>query len=122
MVILRRKNKCFSDPNPQAPNSQEVQRQEMITSKDLQLENMKMQRQIYMNQRMRQKLEAQERNEKIKTIAKIQQAEAKKDETERDNQVRIQKMQESNQSNPAERNWNLVKSKAKTTAPVPMKH
>lgn len=128
MIIKRSKLKTFASVENQSPPQKAAEQamaqgqQEMISPKDLTIENMKLQRQIMMNQRIRQRLEAQERNNKIKTIAKIQQAEQKKDEVEKKNMINAQKLSEERQINPAERHWGIVKNSSKPTPPIPMKH
>lgn len=117
MIVLRRKSKFFSNNNPsQVPPGQVPP----TDPKQLTIENMRLQRMIMQNQRMKQKMEADERNARLRSLAKIQQAEAKKDATEMNNQVKIQKMEQQDR-NPADRKWGLLKSSAKPTPPVPMK-
>ena len=116
-----RRSKFFSDPSSQTQQPPTPQ-QELMDSKQLTLENMRLQRMIMQNQRIKQKMEAEERNSRLKSLAKMQQAEARKDETEKDNQVKIQKMTSDQQLNPADRNWRLVKSNSRPVPPVPMKN
>lgn len=114
MIILRKKTKSFANPDPsvsQDPNNQ-------LTSKDLAIENMKMQRQLMMNQRMKQKLQAQERADRMKQIAKIQKSEDEKDEQETKNQINRKKVE---QEKDEAKNVGLYKTKSKMPAPVPMK-
>lgn len=114
MIILRRKIKSFADPDPsvsQDPNNQ-------LTSKDLAIENMKMQRQLMLNQRMKQKLQAQERADRIKQITRAQKNEEAKDEQESKNQIKVKKIE---QDRDEAKNVGLYKTKSKMPAPVPMK-
>ena len=102
-------------------NNAAPQTPDTLTAKDLQIEQMKLQRQLLQTQRMRQKMESEERLHQAKQLAQIQRSQQKEDQEDKQNQVRVRKLQEDSQLNPADRNWNLVKTKAKTTAPVSMK-
>lgn len=102
-------------------NNAAPQTPDTLTAKDLQIEQMKLQRQILQTQRMRQKMESEERLHQSKQLAQLQRAQQKEDQSEKENQVRVRKLQDDSSINPADRNWNLVKSKAKTTAPISMK-
>lgn len=104
-----------------AQQSQQQPQPDTLTAKDLQIEQMKLQRQLLQTQRMRQKMESEERLHQAKQLAQIQRSQQKEDQEDKQNQVRVRKLQEDSQLNPADRNWNLVKTKAKTTAPVSMK-
>ena len=90
MIVLRR-SKSFSSPE----QSQEV------TSRDLLVEQMKQQRQLLQTQRLREKLQAQERRDMMK------------------NQVKINKIQA--EQNDGAKNVSLYKTRAKTVPPVSMK-
>ena len=79
-----------------------------------------MQRQLMMNQRMRQKLQAQERADRIKAITKSQLAEDKRDEADTKNQIKIKKIEQDNSASEA-KNVHLYKTRSKMQAPVPMK-
>ena len=102
-------------------NNAAPQTPDTLTAKDLQIEQMKLQRQLLQTQRMRQKMESEERLHQSKQLAQLQRAQQKEDQSEKENQVRVRKLHDDSSINPADRNWNLVKSKAKTTAPVSMK-
>lgn len=91
-----------------------------VTSKDLQVEQMKLQRQVMQTQRMRQRMESEERLNRARQLSQMQRNQQKEDQSDRENQVKVKKLQEDS-INPADRNWNLVKSKAKTTPPISMK-
>lgn len=105
----------------QSPLNLTPQQPDTMTSKDLQIEQMKLQRQVMQTQRMKQRMESEERLNKARQLAQLQRAKQKEDQEEKENQVKIRKVQEDSNLNPADRNWNLIKSKAKTTAPVSMK-
>lgn len=125
--MIVRRSKLFAsptDPSSTPPGSSIPQNtQEAITqqvsSRDLAIQNMKLQQQMILNNRMRQKLQADERQSRMKVLAEAQKVEAKKDATEKTNQVRIARAQSDSQT-PAERNWASIRQKSKTTAPVPM--
>ena len=114
MIILRKKTKSFADPNSsvsQDPNNQ-------LTSKDLAIENMKMQRQLMLNQRMRQQLQAKERADQVRQISKMQKNEEARDEQETKNQIKVKKIE---QDRDEAKNVGLYKTKSKPVPPVPMK-
>jgi hypothetical protein len=118
MIILRnRKSKSFSAldniTTTQDPNNQ-------LTSRDLAIENMKMQRQLMINQRMRQKLQAQERADQLRQISRAQRDEDNRDEQDTKNQIKIQKIEQEN-SNSEAKNVPLYKTRSKPVQPVPMK-
>lgn len=129
MMIIKRKlyalvNQQSDYNNKNNGGTQQSQQQpqpDTLTAKDLQIEQMKLQRQLLQTQRMRQKMESEERLHQAKQLAQIQRSQQKEDQEDKQNQVRVRKLQEDSQLNPADRNWNLVKTKAKTTAPVSMK-
>lgn len=104
MIIKR---KLFNDPGA-----------EDLSPRDLQLENMKMQRQIMINNRTKQKLEEQARRDRLNRISQAQSLEEKKDEQAAKNQIKVKKLeQDSNEKN----NVSLYKVASRLTAPVPMK-
>jgi len=62
-----------------------------LSPRELQLENMKMQRQIMMNNRQKQKLEEQSRRDRLRRISQAQSLEEKKDEQAAKNQIKVKK-------------------------------
>ena len=91
---------------------------EELSPRELQLENMKMQRQIMINNRQRQKLEEQARRDKLKRISQAQRLEEEKDEQAAKNQIKVKKLeQDSDDKNSA----TLYKVASRLTPPVPMK-
>lgn len=119
MIILRKKTKSFAYPDPNPPVSQAANNQQ-LTSKDLAIENMRMQRQLMINQRMRQKLQAQEHADRLRQISRAQRDEDDRDEQDMKNQIKIKKIEQDNSSSEA-KNVNLYKTKSKVTPPVSMK-
>lgn len=118
MIIKR---KLFTQPTPftnQVNNPLMVQ--EPVTSKDLLEEQMKLQRQLMITNRMRQKMQAEERQEEMKRISQIQKAEAKKDEQESENRIRTRKI-EAQSGEAVKDNTSLYKTRSKPVTPVPMK-
>lgn len=107
MIILRQKKFAMPD----------LTETDQLTPRDLQLENMKMQRQIMINQRTREKLEADRVRSRAKAIQSAQRMEQQKDMQESKNQIQTQKL-ENAQDLP--RNVNLYKSRSKTVEPVSM--
>lgn len=122
MIILRnQKNKSFSalDNTNSAQEDPESSNQK-LSSRDLALENMRMQRQLMMNQRTRQKLQAQEIRDRQKMVTSAMKAEEKKDEQDMKNQIKIKKIEQDNSNNEA-KNVPLYKTRSKPVEPVPMK-
>lgn len=117
MIILRKKNKSFSVLDNITADSGNNQ---TLTSRDLALENMKMQRQIMINQRTRQKLQAQERADQLRQVSRAQKDESERDQQDTKNQIKIKKIEQEN-SNSEAKNVPLYKTKSKPTPPVPMK-
>ena len=109
---MRIKRKLFASQNTTQPedNSQ-------LTSRDIQLEQMKLQRQLMQTQRMKQKIQAEERNERAKRIMQQQKLEQQK-EREEDRQMLRVKSMENKENNP---NTSLYKTKSHPVTPVSMK-
>lgn len=103
---MRIKRKLFTD---QAP--------EQMTSRDMQLEQMKLQRQLMQTSRLRQKLEAQERRDESRRIMQLQKMEHLKDIEEDRQRVRVKKLEDKDDNV----NTSLYKSKSHPVAPVSMK-
>ena len=103
---MRIRRKLFTD---QAP--------EQMTSRDMQLEQMKLQRQLMQTGRLRQKLEAQERRDESRRIMQLQKMEHLKDIDEDRQRVRVKKLEDKDDNV----NTSLYKSKSHPVAPVSMK-
>lgn len=103
---MRIRRKLFTD---QAP--------EQMTSRDMQLEQMKLQRQLMQTNRLRQKLEAQERRDESRRIMQLQKMEHLKDIEEDRQRVRVKKLEDKDDNV----NTSLYKSKSHPIAPVSMK-
>lgn len=104
---MRIKRKLFSNP----------QEQPQMTSKDIQIEQMKLQRQLLTTQRMEQKLKAEERRSEMNRIIQQQRMEQRKDLEEDKQRVRIKKMEQVNN----DANTSLYKTKSRPVPPVAMK-
>ena len=104
---MRIKRKLFSNP----------QEQPQMTSKDIQVEQMKLQRQLLTTQRMEQKLKAEERRSEMNRIIQQQRMEQRKDLEEDKQRVRIKKMEQVNN----DANTSLYKTKSRPVPPVAMK-
>lgn len=89
-----------------------------LSPRELQLENMKMQRQIMMNNRQKQKLEEQARRDRLRRISQAQSLEEKKDEQAAKNQIKVKKLE---QDSDDKNNASLYKVASRLTSPVPMK-
>lgn len=87
-----------------------------ITSKDLQLEQGRLQRELMKTQRLRQKMQQEERQNDAKRLMQLQKMEQKKDMEEDKARIRIKKMEDDK-----EEKTSLYKSKPHLVAPVPMK-
>ena len=102
---MRIRRKIFTE---QAP--------EQMTSRDMQLEQMKLQRQLMQTSRLRQKLEAQERRDESRRIMQLQKMEHLRDLEEDRQRVRVKKLEDTENTNTS-----LYKSKSHPVAPVSMK-
>ena len=110
---------AFSPTMNPTPAEQQTQQ---VTARDLQVENMKLQRQMMINSRMKQKIQNDNRIAQAKALQELQKSEARKDQSEKEQLVRIQKNQQESQLSPAERNWASIRQKSKPTGAVPMKN
>jgi len=123
MIVLR--SKLYSVPqdqnqNPQNQfqpnNEQQVARE--VSSRDLQVEQMKQQRQLLQTQRMRQKLEMQERLEKARQIQRAQRDKLEEKENIKKELTQAKKQEQLNGA----QNVSLYKTRAHAVDPVPMKN
>jgi hypothetical protein len=105
MIILR--NKKFT----------ELEMEQQLTPRELMLENYKMQRQIMINQRTREKLEADKAKTRMREVQAAQRIEQRKDEQENQGRIESQKMQNAQD---VPRNVNLYKSRPKAVDPISM--
>lgn len=112
---MRIKRKLFTSADKKAQNPPKAQ-DESMTSKDMQLEQMKLQRQLMQTQRVRQRIEAQERRDETKRIMQLQKMEQQRDFEEDKQRIRVKNLEKKdNISN------SLYKSKPHPVAPVSMK-
>ena len=114
MRILRSKKFAVTDPK----DEQEALNQQMITSRDLQIEQMKQQRQVLQTQRLREKIAAQERRDSMLNLQEAQKQEAKQNESETKNLIKTAKVQDQREE---AKNIGLYKTRSKPVQPVPMK-
>ena len=124
MLILR-KNKLFAVTNtvnkPNAPQEQEQQPnpgEQIKTSKDLLVEQMKLQRVLLQTQKQRQQVQAQETRDRMRQIQSAQKIEQRKEEQEDKSDLKRRKME----VDEGAKNVGLYKSRSNPVAPVPMKH
>ncbi len=117
MIYFRRKIFNMA-PSPQ----QQGPEQKPMTSRDLGLEQQKLQRQLMMTQRMKYRLAEQEKTEKQRRTQESQKAAQREKEQEDNNVMQAKKIQaeEDMHLNHA-MNQAVNSSKAKTVAPVSMK-
>ena len=116
MIILR--SKAFAD-SPEN-NIQENLNQQMITSRELQIEQMKQQRQLLQTQRLREKIAAQERRDAMKNLTQAQKDAAKENDNDTKNSIKVAKVQNERADDSA-KNVSLYKVRSKPVQPVPMK-
>lgn len=114
-MIIKRKLFASNDPTPEQSPEIGLAKQEM-TSKNLQIEQMRLQRQILETQRM----QAEERMQEMKQVNQTQKLEQKKDEAQKDNQLKVKKIDAQN-SRQEVNNIGLYKTKSKPTPTVSMK-
>ena len=118
MIILR--SKFFADEQQQAAqNLQDNINQQQITSRDLQIEQMKQQRQLLHTMRLREKIQAQERRDAMVNARLAQKQSAQEKDDDIKNQIRITKNQAQDEG---AKNVGLYKTRSKAVQPVPMKH
>ena len=90
MIVLRSKKFAVTDPE----DEQEALNQQMVTSRDLQIEQMKQQRQVLQTQRLREKIAAQERRDSMKNLQEAQKQAAKENQEDTKNQIKTAKIQD----------------------------
>ena len=93
----------------------------IMTSKDYQIENMKLQREILRNQRQRQKLQEEERRQQLQDQRLLQRQEAKKTQEDDKNLVRVKESQDRNNKNPGAQHPGLYKKSTTAVKPISMK-
>ncbi len=109
MIILRKKIKSFADPSSQQqqqPQSQPGEGDKQLTPAELAKENMMMQRQIMQNQRLREKIQAQQTRERASMIKNARKNEEERDAQAAKNQIKVKKME---QERDEAKNVNLYK-------------
>ncbi len=135
MIIFRRKN--FANiPNPGAYNGDTVSKQNSMayqqqqaqagqsnddspaSSKDLLIQQMRLQRQIMITQQQRQRMQNQETMEQMKQLSQKSKAQSDKDNAEKSQNIRVQRQQQEDQKPD---NTGLYKTKSKILPPVSMK-
>lgn len=136
-MILRRKTFAIQDPadntnvtpvdvTPNQTNTQDAQKQpamdgtgsnNVLTSRDMLIQQMRLQRQLLLTQQQRKRLDMQERLAKTKQLQNYQKQEDEKNEAEAANNIKLKKADDGRKLND---NTNLYKSKAKTVPPIAM--
>ena len=106
LINLSQKTSVTKDPNNQ------------LTSKDLAIENLRMQRQRMINRNTSQKIQAQKDKAQLQQLTKLQKLEDDKNDKEIKNQIDIKN---SNNSRDEAKNVGLYKTRSKMPNPVPMK-
>ena len=115
---MRIKRKIFSNPNPPSQNLIQPGNPQQLTSRDIQLEQMKLQRQLMITQRTKQKLQAEERRSEMNRIIQQQRMEQRKNTEEDKQRIRVKRMED--QNNSVVNNTPLYKTKSRPVSPVPM--
>lgn len=115
MAIYRIRRFSAQDPSMYGQEGNE----ELLTSKDYQIENMKLQREILRNQRQRQKLQEEERRQQLQQQRDLQRQEAAKNMEDSKNQIRVKESQ--NDQNPGAQHPGLYKKSTSAVKPIPMK-
>lgn len=119
-MILRRKLYAAITPPLQESPDTPLGNQDPVTSKDLTIEQMKLQRQLLQTQSMKQRMQATERTQRLRQFQMLQRTEQKKEEADKDNQIKLKRSEDATKQQVAQ-NTSLYKSKAKPSQPVPMK-
>lgn len=114
MAIYRIKR--FSSPDQ--PGYSQNDEENVMTSKDYQIENMKLQREILRNQRQEQRLREEERRTKLKAQMAMQRQENKENQEADKNQVRVKESQDRKDDNTR---VGLYKKSTNPIKPVSMK-
>lgn len=121
MAIYRIKR--FSVPNPQAMYGQNIPGDPMPqppTSRELQLETLRLRREIYEKQRQEQRVREDERRQKLQDLRELQKQENNKNIEDNKNINKMDAANKSNISNPGERNLGLYKTTTTAVKPIPM--
>lgn len=124
MLILR-KSKLFASvmneanqpDNPQEQNQQPSPDAQLRTSKDLLVEQMRLQKVMLQTQKQRQQLQAQENRDRLRQIQTAQRVAQKKEEQEDKNEIKRRKLE----VDKGAKNVSLYKSRSGRVDPVPMK-
>lgn len=94
------------------------QQGEQPTAKELQMEQMKLQRQLLINQRAKNKAMQQERESKIRMQLQAQRLEQRKDDADDKKIIQTQKMAQKSRENDDTMPASLVKNRTKPTGTV----
>lgn len=124
MLILR-KSKLFASvmneanqpDNPQEQNQQPSPDAQLRTSKDLLVEQMRLQKVMLQTQKQRQQLQAQENRDRLRQVQTAQRVAQKKEEQEDKNEIKRRKLE----VDKGAKNVSLYKSRSGRVDPVPMK-
>lgn len=121
MKIIRRAKVFAQQTPPPVSNSPQPQPQQdqQPSTKDIAIEQMKLQRQQARLMHAKQMAQQQENMARMRQLVQLQRLEQQKDEMEDKNQIRISK-QERQDSNAAVQNANLYKVKSKPSNTISM--
>ena len=118
MILLRMKTKSFANPNSPVLQDSDNNNQQP-TPAQLASRNAIMQREIMKNQRLRQKIQAEELKASRARILQSQKGESEKNEKESKNQIKVKKIE---QDRDEAKNVGLYKTKSLMPATLPMKN
>lgn len=125
MIVIRKR--MYSSLSQQQSPPYQLDPEENIniveqqrSSKDLQIEQLRLQRQLLETQKLRQRIQAEERMQQLKANRQAQKIEQQKDEQQQDNQIKVKKI-ESQSNSDKFNNTPLYKTKSKPSPTVSMK-
>ena len=113
MIVKRSKSFAAPQEQEQQPSNE----QNVASSKDLLVEQMKLQRALLQTQKQRQQLQAQESRDRLRQVTTAQKIEQRKEEQEDKNNLKARKME----IDEGAKNVGLYKSKSTAVQPVSMK-
>lgn len=110
-------NEANQPNNPQEQNQQPSPDAQLRTSKDLLVEQMRLQKVMLQTQKQRQQLQAQENRDRLRQVQTAQRVAQKKEEQEDKNEIKRRKLE----VDKGAKNVSLYKSRSGRVDPVPMK-
>lgn len=121
MAIYRVRRFSAQDQSSMYGQQNDNDEDNIMTSKDIQLENMKLQREIMRNQRQQQRLQEEERRQVLRDQQSAQKQEAQKNMEDSKNQLRLKESQNRATQNPGAQHPGLYKKSTTAVKPISMK-